>query len=103
MEGDPQSLADPPLKLFNSSKNRSFEFKGLWGDNTRERWGLWQKKGSRSPLGGHLVPLGTSSLLSREIPSEMLLSLSASCPSDPDILQEGPYILLTETGALNPK
>lgn len=63
--------------------------------------GTVAKKSRHSPFGGHLVPLGTSSLLSREIPSEMV-SVSASCPSDPDILQEGPYIL-TETGALNPK
>ena len=50
--GTLRALQTPPPKLFIFSNNRSFEFKGLRGDNTRERWGLWQRKAGTVLLGG---------------------------------------------------
>lgn len=100
--GTLRALQTPP-KLFTSSKNRSFEFKSLGRDNARQRWGLWQRRAGTVLWGGTWSFWGPSSLLSREIPTEMSLSASAFCPSDPAILQEGLYILLTETGTPNLK
>ena len=103
--GTLRALQSPP-KLFTSSKNRSFEFKNLWGEGwiTLGSGGdCGKEQQAQSFGGGHLVPLGTSSLLFRETPTEMSLSTSALCPSDPAILQEGLYILLTETGTPNLK
>ena len=60
--GTLRALQTPP-KLFTSSKNRSFEFKSLGRDNTRESHegavGTVAKKSRHSPLRGHLVLLGT--------------------------------------------